>query len=158
MNRGLFSFVCSVLTITGLAFANKGHPCREPDESVPLQFPSTMLQCLPAEVAVWLHANRRRCTRVNNHWWRVETHPYRYPEPYIRLLVNRTGFGIWFRNQCRIFDRRGRLRNANYFTERFVLQRMCRRLVTRTRRRLLCRKHIDSYLIPELRDIVASYV
>lgn len=75
----------------------------------------------------------------------------------------------------RIFTRHGRLKYADYVEAtgaglvtlsvcRFALQRMCRRLVQRTRLRIQCRKEAralrvfgDPYLPPDLLNIAVAY-
>ncbi len=65
-----------------------------------------------------------------------------------------------------IFDLKGRLIKtahigyfpaASRYCSRFALQRMCHRLVQRTRRRIQCRQGLDPYLIPELVNIATAY-
>lgn len=156
--KGLVSFAFTAAAF-GLVFLKKRSWAliTEPRKRDVPQFPSTLLQFLAADSAVWLHANRRRCEAVEYNWLRL--HREQEHGGFTRCVVTNGGdFYVYFRDQFRLFDRKGRLLSANYRIWRFELQRMCRRLVTRTRCRFLCRKHVDPYLIPELRDVVLSYI
>lgn len=130
-----------------------------------------ILSMLPDAVAIAIHANRRTAMRGYGgfvfvycnptprvHYARLRYDPYEHT--YSCLWVTSNG------TYDRGFNHKGRFTQTGHwepFTHkvrhcgRFTLQRMCRRLVQRTRRRIQCRIHLQPYLIPDLVNIVTAY-
>lgn len=131
-----------------------------------------ILSMLPDTVAIAVHANRRAAIRDDRdgfvfvhcnptphiHYARLAYNPYEHA--YNCRWVSSTGTDV------HSFDHKGRFMRTGHrepFTDkvrhcgRFSLQRMCRRLVQRTRCRIKCRIHLQPYLIPDLVNIVTAY-
>lgn len=127
----------------------------DPDWNKP-QIPSALLQSLTASLAVRFHA-ARRFGRWCNGSFSIFSPPYCLHLTHTgRWWVCSTGSSGY--SSSKIFDSRGRILGSGAKPIRFALQRMCRRLVVRTRRRIECRVHLDPYLIPDLVHITASYI
>ena len=128
---------------------------REPSWFRPIpQIPSSLLQFLPAALAVRLHAARRFGR------WYYGSYTIHSPPYCLHFHRDLRCCWVFYRRNTNwlVFDKRGRILRTNNLPIRFALQRMCRRLVMRTRCRIQCRLDLDRYLVPDLVNITASYI
>lgn len=140
-------------------------------DSIDRRVLNRIVAMLPDEVAIAFHAERRKATR--DHYGGIQIHCVTFRLGYqARLLWWRKlnmHYCVWNSangcDSCK-FDRKGRLTETGHrgnfpgesrHCRRFALQRMCRRLVQRTRLRIQCRRHLEPYLIPDLVNIVTAY-
>lgn len=118
------------------------------------QIPSSLLQFLTPSLAVRFHAARRFGR------WYYGSYTIQSP-PYCLHFHRNLRYGwVFYRRNTNwlVFDKRGRILRTNNLPIRFALQRMCHRLVMRTRCRIQCRLDLDRYLVPDLVNITASYI
>lgn len=140
---------------------------------IPDRVLNRIVAMLPDEIAIGLHARRRTATRDDR-----DGYVTLFSNPTPRLHYARLAYVPWENAySCRwvsstgtdvhSFDHKGRFMNTGRWEpfmdnkarhcSRFALQRMCRRLLQRTRRRIRCRRDLEPYLIPDLVNIVTAY-
>lgn len=140
---------------------------------IPDRVLNRIVAMIPDEIAIGLHARRRTVMRDDRDGYVTV-----FYNPTPRLHYARLVYVPWENAYtCRwvsststdtsSFDHKGRFLNTGRWEpfmdnkarhcSRFALQRMCHRLVQRTRRRIQCRRDLEPYLIPDLVHIITAY-